>query len=181
MGALGSRVGVAAVAAARWPAVRATTRRLPAPARTPATCWAPTPVRAHAFVGAAIPLGRCAHVNCGRWRPARKRTARRSSGLRLGARCSRPVCELGAARGLVEGTCSLGFILDASDPRLAIAACAGSQLCASAATDIRATALALAPFLADYRREPFTSPDVRKVAPSTGPPQLPSWLTPTAL
>jgi precorrin-3B synthase len=38
-----------------------------------------------------------------------------------------------------------GFLLDASDPRLAFAACPGAPACSSALDDVRAMALALAP------------------------------------
>ena len=39
----------------------------------------------------------------------------------------------------------LGFLLDANDPRLAFAACAGAPACPSARADVRSVALALAP------------------------------------
>ncbi len=40
----------------------------------------------------------------------------------------------------------LSFLLDADDPRLAFSACPGAPACNSALADVRATALALAPF-----------------------------------
>ncbi|MGO9392313.1 precorrin-3B synthase [Rhodoblastus sp.] len=49
------------------------------------------------------------------------------------------------AETLAARLAKLGFILDASDPRLAFSACPGAPACSSALGDVRAAALALAP------------------------------------
>ncbi len=51
----------------------------------------------------------------------------------------------GAAK-LAADLAAQSFILDATDPRLAFAACPGAPACPSAKSDVRALALALAPF-----------------------------------
>ncbi|WP_374547742.1 precorrin-3B synthase [Rhodoblastus sp.] len=50
-----------------------------------------------------------------------------------------------AATRLVADLATRGFLLDASDARLAFTACPGAPACSSALADVRATALALAP------------------------------------
>ena len=49
-----------------------------------------------------------------------------------------------AAPALVAGLAAAGFITDPANPLLAIVACSGSPVCANAAQDVRADALALA-------------------------------------
>jgi precorrin-3B synthase len=49
------------------------------------------------------------------------------------------------ASALAARCADLGFLVDASDPRLAFTACPGAPACASALDDVRAVALALAP------------------------------------
>jgi precorrin-3B synthase len=51
----------------------------------------------------------------------------------------------GDRAALLQDAAAAGFITDAADPRLRIAACAGRPACASAAADVRADAALLAP------------------------------------
>jgi precorrin-3B synthase len=50
------------------------------------------------------------------------------------------------AKTLAARLAKLGFILDATDPRLAFSACPGAPACPSAVGDVRTAALALAPY-----------------------------------
>ena len=109
------------------------------------------PLGTKAFVGAAIPFGQMRAHDLRDL--AERAKAYGAAELRLTPwrALLAPGLDVASARRLADELAAIGFIVDAGDPRLALAACAGKPACASAADDVRATALALAPFLADYR------------------------------
>ena len=103
---------------------------------------------ASACVGAATLLGR---VTAGDLRFL-AREAQRCGAVDLRLTPWRAFIVTGLARGCAEDLrASLGrrgFVLAASDPRLAIVACSGAPACANAARAVQAEALELAPFVA---------------------------------
>ncbi len=99
-----------------------------------------------AFVGVALPFGR---IEAGDLRALAALAAEAgATELRLTPwRAFLIPCPAPAAPKLAEGARDLGFILDARDPLLAVAACAGAPACSSAHGDTRATARRLAPLV----------------------------------
>ncbi len=149
MGALVQRVGAAAVAL-RAGLQSGDDAPLPAPVARGDALGAHA-LTSHAFIGAAIPFGQMRAHELRQMASRAKAYGAAELRLTPWRALLAPGLELGAARGLAKELAAIGFILDGADPRLALAACAGKPACASAAADVRATALALAPFLADYR------------------------------
>jgi precorrin-3B synthase len=150
MGALVQRIGAAAVV------LRAGLQTDNHAAPLPASVAQGNPLGAHAlasraFVGAAIPFGQMRAQALREMADRAKAYGAAELRLTPWRALLAPGLELAAARELAKELAAVGFILDGADPRLALAACAGKPACASAEADVRATALALAPFLADYR------------------------------
>ena len=104
-----------------------------------------------AFVGAALPFGQMRAEQLAAMAERAKAYGATEFRLTPWRALLAPGVDAASAAALAEDLAAIGFLLDGADPRLALAACVGRPACPSAAADVRATALALAPFLANYR------------------------------
>ena len=123
--------------------------RFDPPPRLPLARWiGAQPLGASAFVGAAAPFGRicAADLRALAWAAASAGAAT----LRLTPFRTLivPGLDLMRAERLSASLSPLDLILDAADPRLAVAACPGAPSCTSAAVDTRDAARRLAPLFA---------------------------------
>jgi len=150
MSALIARVGPAAMT--RQAGLEAASDVGPAARRvSPADVIGVHALGAKAYVGAAVCFGRlnASELAC----LAGRAEARGAAELRLTPwRAVLAVgLEVNAAHLLAGDLPAFGFLLDASDPRLVIAACPGTPACVSAHADVRALALRLSPLFVGHQ------------------------------
>ncbi len=151
MAALVQRIGLAAIAGrAGLKAARPDPAPLPAPVQ-PGGFLGVHFLGGRAFVGAGLPFGQMRAEQLAAMAERAKAHGGTEFRLTPWRALLAPNLEAASAAALAEDLAAIGFIVDGADPRLALAACVGKPACASAAADVRATALALSPLLANYR------------------------------